>query len=112
MVLVNIPIFYIFKEAAMATKFVKAYADTKFEDICAWCKDNNEGEWLYTMITEKVEKPVYEDKAAKKAGTAKETVKALRTYLEVKKEFFTKFAPELLPTKKSGMLATYKKYFG
>ena len=112
MVLVNIPIFYIFKEAAMATEFKKAYADTKFEDICAWCKENNEGEWLYTMITEKVDKPVYADKAAKKAGNVKETVKANRNYPEVKKAFFTKFHPHLLPSKKTGMLAIYSKYFG
>lgn len=110
--------------------FSVKFMDTAFEDICKWCKENNEGAWLKRMLTEEIERPIYPtvkkvnskgkeieviDKKAKEAGESIGTVKDKRSYIEIKRAFFEKFFPEDIPVakekKSSAMSDIYAKYF-
>jgi hypothetical protein len=87
------------------------YKDLSIEDIIAWCQENGETEWLKKKVHETKIRNIY----PKKEGTKKADKKAKPignkvvpiSFIEVKKDFAVKFAPEILPTakeKKKSML--------
>jgi hypothetical protein len=97
------------------TEFKQDYMEATFEDICKWCKENQQGKWLKNIITEEIEKPVYPtikkinskgkeveviDKKAKEAKQSIGTTKERRSYIEIKREFFKEFHPAKLPQAK------------
>ena len=56
------------------------YMTMKFNDIVQWCKDNNQVAWLKD--------------AAKPNANGKRP-----TFIKLKKEFASKFMPDIMPTK-------------
>ena len=111
-------------------EFKYSYMETEFKHICEWCKENNEGAWLKSILTEKIQRPVYPtvkkinkygkeieviDKKAKDSKQSIGTKEDTRSYIEVKRAFFEKFFPSKLPEKKEkkGTMADiFSEYFG
>lgn len=83
------------------------------EDIMAWCKANNQVDWLKSAATKKVPYKVYPkiEKDGKKVvdKTAEPKVEMrLISYVQLKMDFIRLFMPELLP-KKDKKLTMYEK---
>lgn len=64
------------------------YKKMKIEDIIAWCKENNQVDWL-----KEIAKKTY-PATNKKTG---ETFERKISFIEIKNEFVAKFMPELAP---------------
>lgn len=60
------------------------YKHLKIEDIIAWCKANNQVEWLKAEV----------NKTITKDGKTRDI-----TFIEIKKDFATMFMPDILPKK-------------
>ena len=83
------------------------YKDMTIQDIIAWCKENNQVEWLKAEAAKKTtvslyprKKVVKEDgKVVSVADKSKEKyqVEQKITFIELKYNFCDKFMPEILP---------------
>lgn len=71
------------------------------DDIIAWCKENNQVEWLKAEAAKKTTKKIYPKGAdGKKDKTATPTlVSQPITFVEIKMDFVNKFMPEIAPKK-------------
>ena len=82
------------------------YKKMKFEDIYAWCKANNQLDWLKAKVNETVEVEVYPfikdaEGNRKQDKTAKPTIEERPiSFLLVKDAFVTKFMPDIKPKAK------------
>lgn len=65
------------------------YKTMKFEDILAWCKQNNQIDWLKAKVNERVKD--------KETGEMRDI-----SFIEVKRAFCEMFMPNILPVAKSG----------
>lgn len=63
------------------------YMTMKFEDILAWCKQNDQTAWLKGKVNEQV--------VDKKTGELRDI-----SFIEVKMAFCEKFMPEVMPVEK------------
>lgn len=63
------------------------YKTMNINDIIAWCKENNQVEWLKAEINKTV--------------TTKDGKERAITFIELKKSFASKFMPEILPKAKA-----------
>ena len=86
------------------------YKHLKIEDVIAWCKANNQVEWLKAEVNKKTKQKVYPKKEVVKAN-GKTVMKSDKTqpytlvekditFVEIKKDFATMFMPEILPVAK------------
>ena len=64
------------------------YKTMKFEDVLAWCKQNNQTAWLKAKVNEQVKD--------KETGEMRDI-----SYMEVKRAFAEMFMPNILPKAKS-----------
>lgn len=87
------------------------------EDIIAWCKDNNQVEWLKKIAAKKTECKVYPRKKVvnekgKKVSVADKSQKPTIekrpiSFVEIKYEFAKKFMPEIMPKAKEKKASMY-----
>lgn len=93
------------------------YQDMKIEDIIAWCKANNQVDWLKAEAAKTVPCKVYPRKKiitpeGKKISVAdKDQAPKIEnrpiTFIQIKMDFVEKFMPELAPKKKEAKLTMY-----
>jgi tRNA/tmRNA/rRNA uracil-C5-methylase (TrmA/RlmC/RlmD family) len=86
------------------------YKKMTINDIIAWCKANNQVEWLKAEVNKKTSQKVYPKKTiinadGKKVKRADKDqpytlVEKDITFVQIKKEFAEKFMPEILPVAK------------
>ena len=69
------------------------YKKMTINDIIDWCKANNEVEWLKAEV----------NKTITKDGKTRDI-----TFIEIKKDFATKFMPEILPVPTKAKKPTMK----
>ena len=95
----------------MASIAEKEFKDIEFIDIYNWCVENNETAWLKaegektTIAKRHTERKQVTNKNGKKVWVAdkkspKVEVEIPITFVEIKKDFLTKFMPEKLPVAK------------
>lgn len=71
------------------------YMTMKFEDILAWCKQNNQTSWLKAKVNEQVKD--------KETGELRDI-----TFIEVKRAFCEMFMADIIPVAKAVKKPTMK----
>lgn len=93
----------------------KPHKKWNYQDICDWCVDNNQVDWLIATLEKKVKHDVYptyetKSKNGRKIKKADKTAAALGveekdiTYMELKVAFDNKFFPAPKKEAKKSML--------
>ena len=90
------------------------YKSMKIEDIIAWCKANNQVDWLKAEATKKVPCKVYPKVVVdgKKVVDKKaEPTVEMRpiTFIQIKNDFVNMFMPEIAPKKAPKAATMYDK---
>lgn len=93
------------------------YKTMKIEDIIAWCKANNQVEWLKAKVAEETTYKVYPRvKIIDSNGKAKmvsdknakpKTEKRPISFIQIKREFVMMFMPEIAPKAKEKKPSMY-----